>query len=455
MAMRLLRRQKLLSGILALILLIWLVPFAADYLEDPADPLQHRCGKAGRRDDPLMIARPGHLGKVLKIRLTDDGQFVDRCELTDVLYELNWDSHRDSRPTPRPDAKSLPKFVVFYVHGWKHSASNDDPDLISFKQLVGQLANANTGKKQVLGVYLSWNAKSKVPPFNWFPFDNLTFWSKQRIADRIAQSGVTTKIVSAIGSVMSTGDTAANQFITIGHSFGARILFSATNQSFIYDTQMAHPGYNGGVYKRIKGIANAVILLNPAFEAARYTALAATTRADEHFAEDQLPLLLSISSTGDWATKITFPLSQLLSFFRSAPEITTLGNYTEHQTHSLSAAASSACGSPSSNDLSEKFIMKGLCLVRDDPPRNREHIRHPRNPFLVAQTTSEIVKDHNDIWNSTFSGWLFAYVNELGNQHRPRLLDKGLPEEQAGLSATKPMIAGPSIPAGLDAAATR
>jgi hypothetical protein len=57
----------------------------------------------------------------------------------------------------------------------------------------------------VLGVYVDWNANSKVLPFDRFPFDNLTFWSKQRVADRIAQSGVTTKIISSISSVMSEG----------------------------------------------------------------------------------------------------------------------------------------------------------------------------------------------------------------------------------------------------------
>jgi hypothetical protein len=56
------------------------------------------------------------------------------------------------------------------------------------------------------------------------------------------------------------------------------MLFSGTGQSLIYDTEKTHPGYPGGTYRSIQGIANAVILLNPAFEAARYTALAAVTR---------------------------------------------------------------------------------------------------------------------------------------------------------------------------------
>jgi hypothetical protein len=437
--------------VVAAVLLTWLVPYAAAYLDDPADEHQNRCDPQGR-PDPVKLDRPGHLGEVLKIRLTDAGEFVDRCELTDVLFELNWDSppHPDEvRPNASPGAKRLPKFVVLYIHGWKHSAAGDDGDVEKFRGLIGRLARANASEKQVLGVYVGWNATSKIPPFDRFPLNNLTFWSKQRVADRIAQSAVTTKIVSAIGSVMSRGDSAANQFITVGHSFGARILFSATNQSLIHDVQKAHPGYRNGTYQVLQGIANAVILLNPAFEAARYTALDATTRKDEQFANDQLPLLLSVSSDGDWATKAAFPLGQLLgSTIGRRAEITTLGNYIAYQTHSLLAAESGDCDSPASNHLSERFVADGLCLARDRVAHNPDGITQELNPFLIARTTSDIIKDHNDIWNDNFSEWLFAYVNELGNQRRPRLLDK---EAKERVSAAKLTPTKPSIPTSFEA----
>jgi hypothetical protein len=69
------------------------------------------------------------------------------------------------------------------------------------------------------------------------------------------------------------GPDKADEFIAIGHSFGARMLYSATAQTLISQTARAHPGYNGGTYSSVTGDADAVILLNPAFEAARYTAL--------------------------------------------------------------------------------------------------------------------------------------------------------------------------------------
>jgi hypothetical protein len=454
--MRFLRRHWLLSVIVVSVVLTYLVPYATDRLEERADPRQNECRDEGRSDNPKRIPRPSHPGGILKVRLTDDGAFVDRCELSDVLYELNWNTP-GVRPPSKPGATSLPKFVVLYIHGWKHRGEDDDYD--NFAGLIRRLANdsSNADKKQVLGVYVDWNATSKVPPFNWFPFDNLTFWWKQRIADRIAQSGVTTKIISTISSVMSKGDSegrhdpALNQFITVGHSFGARILFSATNQALIYDTEKNHPASHGGSFRPISGIANMVILLNPAFEAARYTALDSFIRTQEHFNNDQLPLLLSVSSEDDWATQSFFPLGQWLDHFRSRPEITTLGNYREYQTHSLVREHSRACGSWTWNRLSERFVANKLCLVRDRV-RYNDGIVQRRNPFLIARTDKSIISGHTDIWNPRFLDWLLAYVNELGNQPRPRLLDKEAQVAEDGSSAAKPAMAGASIPAGLDPA---
>jgi hypothetical protein len=74
-----------------------------------------------------------------------------------------------------------------------------------------------------------------------------------RTADRIAQSAIVTKVFGAVDSVLSAsgGDPGTfptgalvsgpfrelpqrvNLFVTIGHSLGARMLFSATSQSLV------------------------------------------------------------------------------------------------------------------------------------------------------------------------------------------------------------------------------
>ena len=86
------------------------------------DDHQEKCRAGGNR-----VSSDGHSpsGIVRVIRLTDDGEFADRCELTDVLYEI------------RNPKKS--ELVVWYIHGWKHNAADRDSDLRAFRSLVNAL----------------------------------------------------------------------------------------------------------------------------------------------------------------------------------------------------------------------------------------------------------------------------------------------------------------------------
>src|SRR5262245_1461706 len=63
----------------------------------------------------------------------------------------------------------------------------------------------------------------------------------------------------------------------------------------------------------------------------------------------------------------------------------------------------------------------------------------PLSPFLIARTSAAIIKNHGDTWNEKFTGWLFAYVNELGKQHRPRSFDKEEQEIQDVSSTAEPV----------------
>jgi hypothetical protein len=135
-------------------------------------------------------------------------------------------------------------------------------------------------------------------------------------------------------------------------------------------------------------------------------------RNEEHFNPEQLPLLLSISSNGDQATRIAFPIGQWLNFSRTEQETTTLGNYACYQTHLLEPKAGSNCSAPSNSDLSEEFAAAGLCLHRTFRQCG-SNVLQKRNPFLIASTPANVISDHNDIWNDKISGWLFAYIDQL------------------------------------------
>jgi len=374
---------------------------------------QNKC-KKNRTDlanDPRCVPRPSYDLKI--IRVTNAGEFVDRCELTDVLYELNWDRPIPSDSfgaTAREDAKILPKLVILYIHGWKHDADSDDTDLKQFRDLTSDLQKRYVDQKYVVGVYLGWNATAGLPGF----LENLSFWVKKNNADRIAQSAIVTKIVSSIGSITRSAPAGRDQFIAVGHSFGARILFSATAQSLVYETERAHPGFPKGEYKLVKSPADAIILLNPAFEASRYSAIDDISRKDERFNVGQPPLLISVSTENDWATKRAFPIGQWLGLARSKRELTTLGNYLPYCTHSLVPVSNrhEVDATHNAEGLSEYFCAGSLRLAR----LSREQVQrvvHAHNPFLVARTTKAVIDGHNGIWGREFKTWLEALIIEL------------------------------------------
>lgn len=430
MLRKLLARHPLLVLVLSLSIACYLfVPQAIDSLGPAADQSQNRCQPkqhppSPERDDPGNPDgrdRPNP-GAVKVIQLTNEGSFVNRCQLTDALYEINWDVPKLYGPRAKDGAKNLPRLIVLYVHGWQHSASREDGDRRAFEDLIRKLQQSHEGSKQVLGIYVGWNASNGLGVL-----DYLSFWAKQRVADRIAQSGAVTKIVAAIGSMRQQTNERMDQFIAIGHSFGARILFSATNQVLVNDTARAHPGRPMEEYKVIPSVADSVILLNPAFEASLFTALSSYARFEERFANNQSPLLVSVSTDNDWATRTAFPVGQWLAMRRTRQEMTTIGNDPHYQTHTLARLADGARCPPKGvaiTSLTEHFSAAGLCLSRNQPyyvDKEKESAANVHNPFLSVGTTSAVIDGHNGIWGGVFGDWLFAFVKALEIAHRGNL----------------------------------
>ena len=421
-------RRAIVIAIVVIVIGYLSVPVYLDYSSPAADPKQYKCQPDERLQQLRRTTRPRQGPVVMTVRLTDDGQFVNRCESTDAFYELNW-NHPQSDvasenvavdPTADPN---LPKFVVIYVHGWKNDERQDSGDYKDFKELIGKLADDPNykGKKHVTGIYVSWDA-------TFYPIiENLTFWSRMRAADRIAQSATLTKFITGVESILSRDNNKQNQLVVIGHSFGARMVFSATIQNLLHSVQREHPGKPKGTYGTIRGSADAVILLNPAFEASLFSGAASIFREDEQFQPNQPPVLISISTINDSATGTWFPIGQWVGW-RTALERRTLGYFRSYQTHTLRKSEALQCFSPGeevNGKLSYKSYLAGLCM---EPLAHR--VAQPTNPFLVAQTDSTIINGHSGIWNPKFSEWLFQLVKELGEQHKDTT--KSLGETKTG-----------------------
>ncbi|HEU5256464.1 MAG TPA: hypothetical protein VFU28_10760 [Vicinamibacterales bacterium] len=357
------------------------------------DHNQEKCRAGGNR-----VSSDGHSpsGIVRVIRLTDDGEFADRCELTDVLYEI------------RNPKKS--ELVVWYIHGWKHNAGDRDADLRAFRLLVDALENQQRelgeNRRHVVGIYIGWDGA--VGP--WF-LRSLTFWNRKRAADRISQSAVLTRIFASTKFArMEAGNdiTSRDLTIMIGHSFGARILYNATCQVLLDEVQRRHPGRRKASYAEIKGQVDLIMLLNPAFEASMFSAMHAIRRTQwsEAIGLEQKPLLLAISTNNDRATGWAFPVGQYLEFATRKRQCVTLGNYDDYVTHTLNAVSEPDSASPDGFWF-DRFTASGLQL------KQKEDCKQPGNPFIVARTTPDIIDGHSKIWTEPLRNWVICFLRRL------------------------------------------
>lgn len=404
----LLRRKPFWLIALLVLIFIYFVRPVYIYLSSGPTAEQRKCLLEGKLGDPKALEREGKSGVVKVIQMTDLGEFANRCQVTDALYELNWEREVGPPPDfhvavkPGSSKTARPKFVVLYIHGWHHGADPNKGDLFEFKKVISSLARAYPDR-QVTGLYVSWNANSGIPLWHY-----LDFWQKAGVADRIAASGNVTSFISAVSEII-TRSKPGGRFITIGHSFGARILMSSSAQSALVATQKAHPGRPSGTYKQIESLSQTAILLNPALEASYFTPLASFDRSEEKFSPQQKPVILAVATENDWATSYAFPLGQWLAWKTAEKEVRTLGNFKEFQTHTLTRESKSSChGNGQIVTLTENYSKDDTCL------RRTQGFVH--NPFMVVRTNAEILSGHNGIWDERFSQWLFSYIEELGKQ---------------------------------------
>jgi len=75
-------------------------------------------------------------GETRIVELTNDGLFVNRCQITDALYEMNWDVPKAWGPKAKQGAPNLPRWGIIYIHGWQHSARKGDRDRDKFEKFI-------------------------------------------------------------------------------------------------------------------------------------------------------------------------------------------------------------------------------------------------------------------------------------------------------------------------------
>jgi hypothetical protein len=263
--------------------------------------------------------------------------------------------------------------LVLFVHGWKHNARYDDPNLVDFRHLLENLARTENQRppaawnkpRKVVGIYAGWRGQSLDV------LSNLTFWGRKDAAERVALGSVRELLGRAralrdtidrttwsgrllpAGALPPHGDPLrSTRLLTIGHSFGGLIVYTALAQYF---TDHAAASVMAGSFsgasdadKMIAGYGDLVVIVNPAVEAISWEPIRQLVqdRQPQDYAPGQKPVFVEVTSTADDATGIAFPLGRSLNVVtesfttRDEREEATVavGHYPPFWTHDLTSA---------------------------------------------------------------------------------------------------------------------
>jgi hypothetical protein len=335
--------------------------------------------------------------------------------------------------------------VVTFVHGWKHNAGFDDPNVQSFRNLLTEIAkiegarNRPERQRRVVGIYAGWRGLSAAgdDPFSEYVRSNLTLWARKDAAQRVADGEIrelfarTKKLQDEINRRQWPNHIARDtRLLTIGHSFGGLVVFSALAP---YLVEAATPSPMSDQAERIGGVGNLVILINPAFEATRYEPIRRLVAAPRQYVPWQAPALVTVTSSSDSATGVAFPLGRsmntALERFRDdekADALNTPGHLQKFQTHTLSAPPgakdqpmSAFIGDPRAeteafDSFNQRWRPDGLLQpnwerIYADGAVLKHTAYDPNNPFWVVTADPTVIDGHNDIQSGVF----VAFVRQL------------------------------------------
>jgi hypothetical protein len=373
------------------------------------------------------------------VQLDDNGSF--------------WDPEVPARALEAIDkeSKTTNTIVVLFIHGWHHNADIDDDNAKDFATNLEKLKKrlddnvggtpgiyrssrerlTNNGDVKVIGIYVGWRGKS-LP----MPLDYLTFWGRKGAAERVGE-GDLQEFLRRLNQVYRDRYTARivsskNPFmgmISFGHSFGGQVLFKAVANEFereLIDVTPSIPSdHRTRLVKPILGFGDLTVLVNPALEASQYERI---RRLDSRLEYDrqQTPLLLVLSSATDSARKFFFPVGRMINGLFRAPMregqralwIEALGEFEPQRTHTIEIVqennATSSKFDPNiylnnpcgivNYDLTNIPIVGGVQLK---PIGNQPH---RFSPFLVANTSGNVIFHHSGIFTDELRNFLNDYI---------------------------------------------
>jgi hypothetical protein len=400
------------------------------------EPCELRPGVDARRA-AIEIANGCVLGLV---EFDDQGWLWQREQMERVLEHLQ----------ALDQTNSL--LLLTYVHGWKHNASFADKDVQLFRGVLQQFRelevkdarHAGLPPRTVAGVYVGWRGASVPLPL----LKQLSFWERKETAHEVGW-GALTELFVRLESLRDASrkrhsqDRLPTRLVIVGHSFGGAATYSALAPLFVERFVQSLGETNQP--SRLRGFGDLVVLVNPAFEAARFHVLRDLAEHQISFAHQPANIAI-FTSKSDWATRAAFPVGRSLStLFESyqhreqgSANLHAVGHFAPFVTHHLvprepeAAPPPPAAAKPAPMPVRQVTLdesYENIQAVREQmrPAEQsqvglRRKIRFSRTelqltspaqanmPLLVVQVDKRIIRNHGDINRPVFRDFLREFL---------------------------------------------
>lgn len=350
------------------------------------------------------------------VEFDDRGEMFDRTQLDRAVQEI--------RRVKSAAVAGVRPVVALFVHGWKNNASESSGNVWGFRQLLAGLKLQYGDEVPVLGIYIGWRGAVVSAPI----LKEFTFFDRHGKSQNLPNAHMVEallKIMQAAKGAEFEDDSTIS--VLIGHSFGGAVLESALTEALM---GMVLKGAPSGT---VRWPATLIMLLNEAQEATRSYQLIEALHANLPAREaclpsgqkqrPQVPAILSITSTGDSATRVAFPAAQSLArpfnSLRTYPQPNFLGlgsqtpmffNTTAH----LGEFRSHLMGRADEPDIQQAWanckpaieaLIEDVCYVVVEKPGARN-----RTPYWAMHMPTAIVPDHSTIFGSAFRRFLTTLI---------------------------------------------
>ncbi len=352
------------------------------------------------------------------------------------------------------DASSYPVFVVF-IHGWHYNASESSGNVWGFRSALQSLAlelnKPGSLPHPIMGIFIGWRGEATSLPVA----KDFSFWNRKNAATRIPGAHLTETLRLITMAAKSNKNA---RCVVVGHSFGGLVLersltqamveMMVENRADIESTELklrtqkisteaaererkdADERLQSKVRSRIPDLT---VLLNeagPATESKEFLTFLKDGQFD--FVDNEnvrYPLFLSLTSTGDTATHIIFPIGQFLGKHglstRKYEEQDDFGetdqnhyflhttanspHLVNHKVERDNPAKSSLCKEKHDREV---FLGDKLYYICEDVDSARHS---PKNdtPYWVMQIPTEFVPDHSTVFKPELRLLLEAFIKPV------------------------------------------